>query len=1123
MEEKQKKLLEKAFEIDFQKTPLEIIEELAGEIDAESKVTVEEEIIEDSKKIVNYHIDDNLNRVMILSIAAGLPTKEFLKAENIYKDREKKTEEKGDSADKTEYKYYLEGSLLCGSLAQYAAIIAEGFVEHCQAETYNSIGLKKFLRFQGNEFLGLKIGLLYYLNDLYYEQRSMMKEILYSCEDCGLIKYGNISEEYRTYRGDKLNEGKIKKVLADIFKNCLEIEEKEAADLVEEQFDPGIVERKMRFIDRYELYEKKNREKNDKIVNYIFSENIPAQLFKQIGASYLVDEGLKKYNGDLRRKSLNQLEEIEEDKLKNFKEHDFEVFEPYVLLKEDANGSEAKNRLREKPKLNQLTDKMSYDYLSSLIKDIVMEINNKDHSLIKGLFQKSYSSRKDELIYLVKDRLVYSMYHKGLLKESAIEYSSDFLRNNPDLFQNTNKIYPLDRAVIKQFEKMRTVEITALWEWKLSADGIFLILGSQIDSEEVIKYHSSTGVFNNQREEIKLELDQPSQNKIYGSHGKPANYQKIYDHDYHYKEEGAYNFSSQQGAGFIILSTHKNPEQGIKIDGRDISGQYEEKDREEANIGGRTKTLRDTYFGENIILRDKKTTYGQLSGDLVYIYGPQKEDELIIEGFQNGDYGITLREKVRQPEDDKQPVTYTAYHKVRFDCVEFVDLKEMVIEKSIYEHSRVKIAGVIKDENAEKYRDYLEKEADPRIIITYDDDDSKILFKGIINDYNIDYKYFNYYLELWAVSYTILLDRERHTRVYQNQGTSYNQVCQKLSTANEKFNINFARSSAGEVPLVSEQYPLVLQHKETDWEFINRIASYLDQVLIVDDTKDDNETINIQLGFHSAQAVELNNDNWAKCKDTGPKNIIYQYYKVYQHEHFRSDHVFEVGKKVELLIDHKNNTTVEMGIIKNKIYLQKGILYSELTLAREENIKILNKQRKFLMEGRSYRAEVREVNQKHQAQVSFIDIEDDYQTDKAHWFPIDKPYTAAYSSPDIGDIVDIYFRNKNEKYATLKSSTTDEAREIEQNPADKTIRTPGGYIIKLNNGSIYIASPEEEAVLEITAEEIKMTSSDNQVVIKKGEIELKNEKGYGKLSKTGSEIGFGKKKVEINNGKVKFI
>ncbi|MTI62203.1 MAG: hypothetical protein FH762_19835 [Firmicutes bacterium] len=164
-----------------------------------------------------------------------------------------------------------------------------------------------------------------------------------------------------------------------------------------------------------------------------------------------------------------------------------------------------------------------------------------------------------------------------------------------------------------------------------------------------------------------------------------------------------------------------------------------------------------------------------------------------------------------------------------------------------------------------------------------------------------------------------------------------------------------------------------------------------------------------------------------------------------------------------------------------------------------------------------------EVNQKHQAQVHFIDIEDDYQADKAHWFPIDKVYTRAYNSPDVGDIVDIYFKNKNEKYATLKSSTTDEEREIEQNPADKIVRTPGGYIIKLNNGSIYIASPEEEAVLEITAEEIKMTNSDNQAVIKKGEIELKNEKGHARLSKTGSEIAFGKKKVEINNGKVKFI
>ncbi|QTL97019.1 hypothetical protein GM661_03015 [Iocasia frigidifontis] len=1122
MSGEQNLVLEKLFGMDCERELVDLIEEL--ELSGEGELKSRSDKYETEKKIIiTYEFTNKQDKNTALCIAAGLPNAHFDEAVVIYGEE---IEQYGD-----EYIYQLEGHALAGSLVQYLGLISEGAGLNYQAKTYNSLGLENCLKFRGNEFFGYKLGLLQHIDNIVNQKESYkmnsMSLFLSALIDEGVIKYsegeagdyGNISSEFRKKGDERLDTNKIKGVLKKIVIEKLEKTEEEAKNLVDENFNPRIIERKMNLINNYKKYNER-KEEDERIINYILSDNILAGLYQHAGIRHIIDIDFQA--GRSSDELCYLLKILEEDNIDDLLESSGDLFTPFVLLTEEDNNRELINRFKKKPQLGEITNRINNEYLKALIKDIVLDIKAVDKNLIKEIFKISQRKNRTEIQEIVEDRLYYSMKERGIIKEDELHYHSYLLEQEPELFAKMKKTYPLDRAVIKQFEKMRTAEITALWEWKLSTDGIFLILGN-IDSEEVIKYHSSTGVFNNQREEIKLELDQPSQNKIYGSHGKPANYQKIYDHDYHYKEEGAYNFSSKQGVGFIILSTHKNPEQGIKIDGRDISGQYEEKDREEANIGGRTKTLRDTYFGENIILRDKKTTYGQLSGDLVYIYGPQKEDELIIEGFQNGDYGITLREKVRQPEDDKQPVTYTAYHKVRFDCVEFVDLKEMVIEKSIYEHSRVKIAGVIKDENAEKYRDYLEKEADPRIIITYDDDDSKILFKGIINDYNIDYKYFNYYLELWAVSYTILLDRERHTRVYQNQGTSYNQVCQKLSTANEKFNINFARSSAGEVPLVSEQYPLVLQHKETDWEFINRIASYLDQVLIVDDTKDDNETINIQLGFHSAQAVELNNDNWAKCKDTGPKNIIYQYYKVYQHEHFRSDHVFEVGKKVKLIIDHKNNTTVEMGMIKNKIYLQKGILYSELTLAREENIKILNKQRKFLMEGRSYRAEVREVNQKHQAQVSFIDIEDDYQTDKALWFPIDKPYTAAYSSPDIGDIVDIYFRNKNEKYATLKSSTTDEAREIEQNPADKTIRIPGGYIIKLNNGSIYIASPEEEAVLEITAEEIKMTSSDNQAVIKKGEIELKNEKGYGKLSKTGSEIGFGKKKVEINNGKVKFI
>ncbi|SJZ97765.1 hypothetical protein [Selenihalanaerobacter shriftii] len=460
--------------------------------------------------------------------------------------------------------------------------------------------------------------------------------------------------------------------------------------------------------------------------------------------------------------------------------------------------------------------------------------------------------------------------------------------------------------------------------------------------------------------------------------------------------------------------------------------------------------------------------------------------------------------------------------KVKFDPFEFVSLYKMEIKKSIYDHTRVVIEGAIDEENVAKYERYLAKE-DPKLMINHSNQDNKILFKGIIQDYDIIYKRQDYYLTLEAVSYSILLKRVRPNRIYQNLGTTYKQVLDKIMQDNSKFNIVFGDNSQAQTVLTTKNYPMALQYKESEWDFLKRISSYLDQPVIVDDTKDDKESINILIGLHNATAKELNNISGVKRKKTGRKNHKFNYYKVDCHEHFRSKEVYNIGKKVKYRLTNQKDQTIDLIVIKNRIYIEEGVLCSDLTLVKEEDINILQERREIPIEGRSFRAKVMKLNKDHTAQVDFIDIADEYNEAKSFHFPIDRNYTDSYFAPEVDDIVDIYFKSKNEKHATLKSSSTDSAKKIDHKPTDKLIITPGGYKIRLNNGNIFISGKDDKSLVEIKEETMKMKSAKGTVFMTSDEIKVTRKNGDVSLDNSQTKLKFSGKEVQISSGGINMV
>lgn len=1105
MSEKYDLILESVFGIDINQDTSEIIKGLDDKITDEKEFQSEVYVDDTNKEvIINYTPKQKEDKITNLCIAAGLLNPEFDRAEKVYR---MEVEESGK-----DYKYTLQGYSLGGAFSQYAAIMSEGYIQNYQVINYNSLGIESFLEFRGNEFLGYKIGLLYYLNSIFYDDDSM-EVILVELIDKGVIKDANISSEYRKEFGQKLRAEKLKKVLTEILNDKLELEEEKVEKLVEENFNPRIIERKMRFIDKYKEYQATNK---NNIINYIISDNIPARIFKHIGATYLVDQNLKNFSGGLDEELINRIENLEEEQLDKLLEARVDLFEPYMLLAEGANGKSAKNRFFKQPKIGNITNNVSFDYLRSIIKDIIVDLNSKDKEILPEVFRLSRRGTGKEFLKIIKDRLHHSMYLQKKISEYELKYECTFFQENPDLLTDDDKVYRLDQAVLEQLERrMKYLEVKDLWKWELTGEGVFLNLGKeQEDDEEVKEYHRSYSAekFTNEEKRLKIDLQEPSLNRIYGSL-KQHRYLAKYDSDYLVEDDDLYQFPANQGVGFEILSEHTELKRAVEVDGQDISGTYNEKDREEADIGDRRKTLRYKYFGDNIILEDDYK--------LIYLYGANKENELIIDGFKNGDYGINLVEKTQEVEETQVPLTYTP-HQVKFDNFEFIVLKKFELQRSIYDHSKVVIEGMIREDDFADYQRYLEKE-DPQLVITYDNDDSKILFKGIIEDYSIGYSGYDYHLNIHALSYSVLLQRKRINRIYQNLGTTYNQVFGKLMNQSPEFNIACVDGSIGGTELVSEDYPLVLQYKENEWDFIKRISSYLNKLLIVDDTKDDSEKINIQLGAHNLPAKKLNNIRGRRMKKIGERFNQFYYYKIDKHAHFRSENIFDIGRKVKYNVNNEKNHTLQLIIIKNRIYMEKGMLYSDLTLVNPEDINLEKELRERAIKGRSFRAEIQQVNNKHKAQVLFKDLEDEYDESTSFWFPIDKLYATAYLAPDLGDIVDIYFKGKNEKYATIKSSSIDKEDEIENEATDKLLFTPEGYQMKLNNEQVLFAGKDNKSALQVKEEEVNLVSTNSQIQINKEEISGTKEKAQFSINNQQTVFKFGSKNVVIDSNGISIL
>ena len=106
------------------------------------------------------------------------------------------------------------------------------------------------------------------------------------------------------------------------------------------------------------------------------------------------------------------------------------------------------------------------------------------------------------------------------------------------------------------------------------------------------------------------------------------------------------------------------------------------------------------------------------------------------------------------------------------------------------------------------------------------DNKTKVLFKGIIENFRFSNDLGVCICHIEAFSKSLLLDKEKNDRLFQNKEDNIKSVVEKVSSKIETRVIyNTEIKKLGQ---------LFLQYRETDWEFIKRIASNFGEVLVAD-------------------------------------------------------------------------------------------------------------------------------------------------------------------------------------------------------------------------------------------------------------------------------------------------
>lgn len=269
--------------------------------------------------------------------------------------------------------------------------------------------------------------------------------------------------------------------------------------------------------------------------------------------------------------------------------------------------------------------------------------------------------------------------------------------------------------------------------------------------------------------------------------------------------------------------------------------------------------------------------------------------------------------------------------------------------------------------------------------------DGEIVFSGTIRRIDSVKTYLITKVRITAISFSDILDSEIHNRVFQSPKKTYEKICSFFS--DNKVEVKCVDESINDEQIEN----ILLQHNETDFEFLRRIFQSKKQDIYI---------VNNRKSCCSVEIVEKRNFIKETIAESDIVRFSQEKYENYERVKICTYKLFEVGAYVEVF-----GTTyqVESREIINE-YEKNEIQYSLIIIVEQKNNPLLDSFNLGLAKV------VNNSSDDHlgKIQVEFLEYEDAMGEEKI-WIDYLSPLTEKgggfIALPDQNEVVEVIYRN----------------------------------------------------------------------------------------------------------------
>lgn len=423
---------------------------------------------------------------------------------------------------------------------------------------------------------------------------------------------------------------------------------------------------------------------------------------------------------------------------------------------------------------------------------------------------------------------------------------------------------------------------------------------------------------------------------------------------------------------------------------------------------------------------------------------------------------------------------------------------ELELIKRTNEHARLRVRGVLAEGEEDQLIEEQWGEKPMKLL-----EGGTVLFSGAAVDVGVICENGVYYLEAEAVSWTVKLDQTEKKRSFQEKGLSYQSIVNQLAgEAGGKAECNAPEKQVRN---------LLLEYRETDWEFLKRLASHSNSVL-VPDPKAEKPSFAFGAGDgkeYKGEAIKLG--DFAVRKKVShfrelsqAEDISYQEQDAVEYT-LRTDHAaLEIG-------DYIHFKGKKLYVREAHIHLKGSVFTCRYDLTTKTGLSAKKLCHPYIsgltLNGTVLKAEGDKVK-------VHLAIDGKQEEGKAYPFPYATGYSAEghtgwYVMPEEGDTVQVVFPSEDENDAYAVQSVRQEDTDKTADPKVKYLRTPDGKEIKLYKEEIlitakdnitYIRINEKDGVEIITDKEVQVTSGGSVTVASGDRISMTSTNDFSIVS-----------------------